>query len=52
MVENAPTPGGRESETAQPSSWLARVGEDWWATLLGSLIAALAVADLLPRIPW
>jgi hypothetical protein len=25
---------------------------DWWATLVAGVIAALAVADVLPRIPW
>jgi len=35
--------------------WLQRVGSlslDWWATLLAGVIVALAVADVLPRIPW
>ncbi|PLV53803.1 hypothetical protein X011_05935 [Mycobacterium tuberculosis variant microti OV254] len=25
---------------------------DWWATLVAGAIAALAVADALPKIPW
>jgi hypothetical protein len=29
-------------------SWVAAVGSDWWATLLG----LVAVANLLPKIPW
>jgi hypothetical protein len=32
-----------------------RVGSisvDWWATLVAGLITALAVADVLPKIPW
>ncbi|CDO09760.1 hypothetical protein [Mycolicibacterium cosmeticum] len=32
--------------------WPARVGSDWWATILGLVITALAVAGALPRIPW
>ncbi|MBW0018712.1 MAG: hypothetical protein JO236_14370 [Mycobacterium sp.] len=34
---------------------LGRVGSvsvDWWATLLAGVITALAVADVLPKIPW
>jgi hypothetical protein len=29
-----------------------RVSLDWWATLVAVVIAALAIADVLPRIPW
>lgn len=29
-----------------------RLSADWWATLVAGVIAALAVADVLPRIPW
>jgi hypothetical protein len=25
---------------------------DWWATLVAGLITALAVANVLPKIPW
>ncbi len=32
--------------------WVAAVGSDWWATVVGLAIAALAVMGLLPRIPW
>jgi hypothetical protein len=52
MVEDAPAQGSGESDIPQWRGWLERVGEDWWATLLGGVIVALAVADLLPRIPW
>ncbi|CAM3125524.1 hypothetical protein [Mycobacterium intermedium] len=31
---------------------LRAVSVDWWATLLAGVIVALAVADVLPRIPW
>jgi hypothetical protein len=37
---------------ATTNSWVARVGADWWATLLGLAITALAVAGALPKIPW
>jgi hypothetical protein len=29
-----------------------KVSLDWWATLVASVIAALAITDVLPRIPW
>jgi hypothetical protein len=29
-----------------------KVSLDWWATLVAGVIAALAIADVLPRIPW
>ena len=32
--------------------WYARVGTDWWATIVGGVITVLAVTDLLPKIPW
>jgi hypothetical protein len=37
------------------SDWRERVGSisvDWWATLVAGAIAALAVANALPKIPW
>jgi hypothetical protein len=36
--------------TSEP--WYARVGVDWWATIVAGAIAVLAVANLLPKIPW
>jgi hypothetical protein len=43
------------SEEVPASSWREWVGSvsvDWWATLLAGVITALAVADVLPKIPW
>ena len=37
------------------STWterLGRVGVDWWATIVAGIVVLLAVAGLLPRIPW
>jgi hypothetical protein len=31
---------------------LARVGLDWWATIVAGIVVLLAVAGLLPKIPW
>lgn len=41
--------------SAEPQArapWYARVGTDWWATIVGGVITVLAVTDLLPKIPW
>jgi len=46
---------GRDREAPQRADWLDRVGSvsvDWWATALAGVIVALAVADVLPKIPW
>jgi hypothetical protein len=35
--------------------WADRLGSvsvDWWATAVAGVIVALAVADVLPKIPW
>jgi hypothetical protein len=34
------------------SERLATVGVDWWATIVAGVLVLLAVAGLLPRIPW
>jgi hypothetical protein len=34
------------------SERLGRVGVDWWATIVSGVLVLLAVAGLLPRIPW
>jgi hypothetical protein len=34
------------------SERLGRVGVDWWATIVAGLVVLLAVAGLLPKIPW
>lgn len=39
-----------ESETTQ--DWASRIGTDWWATILGLAVTALAVAGVLPKIGW
>jgi hypothetical protein len=46
----------QESDAApQRDRQLGQVGSisvDWWATLVAGVIVALAVADVLPKIPW
>jgi hypothetical protein len=45
-----------EDHEAQPgpdrSNPLGSVSVDWWATAVAGVIVALAVADVLPKIPW
>ena len=45
---------GRDSTAASPTraERLGRVGVDWWATIVAGVIVLLAVAGLLPKIPW
>ena len=38
--------------TADNQGPLARIGVDWWATIVAGVIALLAVLDVLPKIPW
>jgi hypothetical protein len=47
------------SETADPpketAGWadaVGRLGTDWWATIVAGVIVLLAVANVLPKIPW
>jgi len=40
------------AEPQAGSSWYARVGTDWWATIVAGAITVLAVTNLVPRIPW
>jgi hypothetical protein len=45
---------GGESTAAAPT-WaerLGRLGLDWWATIVAGVVVLLAVAGLLPKIPW
>jgi hypothetical protein len=42
-------------DTADSPTWggpLGRIGVDWWATIVAGVIVLLAVAGLLPKIPW
>ena len=55
MSEEVPTERGESANTPQRSDWGERVGSvsvDWWATLVAGVITALAVANVLPKIPW
>jgi hypothetical protein len=53
--EDVSTESGGDTDTPQWRGLGERVGSisvDWWATLVAGLITALAVADVLPKIPW
>ncbi|MFZ3292419.1 MAG: hypothetical protein WA622_20855 [Mycobacterium sp.] len=41
-TNGAPTTGER----------LGRICVDWWATIVAGVVVLLAVAGLLPKIPW
>lgn len=51
MGEGVPT-DGREQETSQQPGRLGSISVDWWATAVAGVIVALAVANVLPKIPW
>jgi hypothetical protein len=41
--------------TATSGPWtdtVGRLGTDWWATIVAGVITVLAVANVLPKIPW
>jgi hypothetical protein len=45
--------GGQSDRDA--TTWgerLGRIGADWWATIVAGIVVLLAVAGLLPKIPW
>jgi hypothetical protein len=42
VANSAPTRGER----------LGRISVDWWATIVAGVVVLLAVAGLLPKIPW
>jgi hypothetical protein len=31
---------------------VGRLGVDWWATIVAGIVVLLAVAGLLPKVPW
>ena len=37
---------------ATRAAHLGRISLDWWATIVAGIIVLLAVAGLLPKIPW
>ena len=43
---------GSDNSGLTVSKRLGRIGVDWWATIVAGIVVLLAVAGLLPRIPW
>ena len=55
MSEDVPTESGEDANSLRPGGFSERLGSvsvDWWATAVGGVIIALAVANVLPKIPW
>jgi hypothetical protein len=51
MMTDSDVPEEAERRSSS-DGWVVRVGADWWATLVGLAITALAVAGVLPKISW
>ena len=52
MGEGVPS---KDSDAPRGRDWAVRLGSvsvDWWATVVAGVIVALAVANVLPKIPW
>ncbi|MBB3603891.1 hypothetical protein FHT40_003552 [Mycolicibacterium sp. BK556] len=46
MAESSETGGG------EPDRSRFSIGVDWWATIVAGVFVVLAVANVLPKIPW
>lgn len=46
-----PAPDDPEASASEVSGW-RRIGVDWWAVIVAGVFVVLAVADVLPKIPW
>ncbi len=54
MSESVPT-DTTDPDVPYGPNWTDRLGAvsvDWWATAVAGVIVALAVANVLPKIPW
>ncbi|BCK59232.1 hypothetical protein [Nocardia wallacei] len=53
MSEPGAAPASEDPEaSAAPIPVWRRIGVDWWAVLVAGVFVLLAVADVLPTIPW
>lgn len=52
VAESTAPDDGEVAETPRSGGWIGRIGADWWAVAVVGVITALAVADVLPKIPW
>jgi hypothetical protein len=46
-VAESREPGGGDTSQGRFS-----IGVDWWATIVAGVFVVLAVANVLPKIPW
>ncbi|WP_163699669.1 hypothetical protein [Mycolicibacterium sarraceniae] len=46
MAESTQPDGGDTSRSG------LSIGVDWWATIVAGVFVVLAVANVLPKIPW
>jgi uncharacterized RDD family membrane protein YckC len=44
--------GPADNESPAWAEAVGRLGTDWWATIVAGVITVLAVANVLPKIPW
>jgi hypothetical protein len=51
MTESVP-PRERDTKRRRLTAGLGRLGPDGWANTLVGVLTVLAIADLLPKIPW
>ncbi|MCI4675638.1 hypothetical protein [Candidatus Mycolicibacterium alkanivorans] len=42
----------RQSDEGDASRDRFNIGVDWWATIVAGVFVVLAVANVLPKIPW
>ena len=49
MAESTQPGGGLDQQASRNSFTL---GVDWWATIVAGVFVVLAVAGILPKIPW
>ncbi len=52
MVEEVPESRADVPQSRGLGKRVSSVSVDWWATAVAGVIVALAVADVLPKIPW
>jgi hypothetical protein len=56
VTQSGPEPSAEGQAETVPSNSLAAaaggLGTDWWATIVAGVITVLAVANVLPKIPW
>ncbi|MCV7178015.1 hypothetical protein [Mycolicibacterium sphagni] len=50
MAESTQPGGGFDDRQASRNRF--NIGVDWWATIVAGVFVVLAVANILPKIPW